>query len=164
MSERALLSRRSMEIATALATAAAGAAVIWGAREHDIGWDDSGPGAGYFPFRIGVLIVLASLANFGLALWHRDEGRAAFVTTEQFKQVLAFGLPIVAFVILSVWLGLYVATILYLFGTMVFQGGYRPLVALAFAIGVAALMRLIFPMWFKVQLLTGPLETWLGLY
>lgn len=163
MNERALLSRRSMEVATALATAAAGVAVIWGAREHDIGWDDSGPGAGYFPFRIGVLIVLASLANFGLAIW-RGGDRSAFVTIEQFKQVLSFGLPIVAFVTLSVWLGLYVATILYLFGAMVFQGGYRPLVALAVAIGVAALMRLIFPMWFKVQLLTGPLETWLGLY
>ena len=50
-------------MATALATGAVGAAVMWGAAEHDIGWGDSGPASGYFPFRIGILIVLASLVN-----------------------------------------------------------------------------------------------------
>jgi hypothetical protein len=47
---------------------------------------------------------------------------------------------------------------------MVFQGGYRPLFALALGLGVAVVMRLVFPMWFKVPLLTGPLEAMLGLY
>jgi hypothetical protein len=164
MTERALVSRKAMEAATALATAAVGAAVIWGAVEHDIGWDDSGPGAGYFPFRIGLLIVLASLANLTLALWRGRTEPSAFLTREQFVRVLSFGLPIVAFVAVSIFLGLYVATVLYLFGVMVFQGGYRPLVALAFGVAVAVVMRLVFPMWFKVPLLTGPLEAWLRLY
>jgi hypothetical protein len=164
MTERALVSRTTMEAATALATAAVGGAVVWGALKHDIGWDDSGPGAGYFPFRIGVLIVLASLANLGLALWRRRVERSAFLTREQFARVLSFGLPIVAFVAVSMWLGLYVAAVLYLFGAMVFQGGYRPLFALAVGLAVAAAMRLVFPVWFKVPLLTGPLEAWLGLY
>jgi len=164
MTERALVSRTTMEVATALATGAVGGAVIWGAIEHDIGWDDSGPGAGYFPFRIGVLIVLGSLANLGLALWRGRTDRSAFVTGEQFRLVLSFGLPIVGFVAVSVWLGLYVATVLYLFGMMVFQGGYRPLTALAIGLAVAVVMRLVFPIWFNVPLLTGPVEAWLGLY
>ena len=164
MTERALVSRTTMEAATALATAGAGAAVMWGALDHDIGWDDSGPGAGYFPFRIGVLIVLASLANLGLALWRRREQPGSFLTTEQAKRVLAFGLPILGFVIVSLLLGLYVGAVLYLFGVMVFQGGYRPLFSIAVALAVAVVMRLVFPMWFKVPLLIGPLETWLGLY
>jgi hypothetical protein len=164
MTERALISRTVMEVATALATAAAGAAVMWGAVEHDIAWDDSGPAPGYFPFRIGALIVLASLVNLGTALWRARSDRSAFVTREQFGRVLAFGLPVVAFVGLSLWLGLYVATVLYLFGVMVFQGGYRPLFALAVGLAVAVAMRLIFPVWFKVPLLTGPLEAWLRIY
>jgi hypothetical protein len=164
MTDRALVSRTTMEAATALATAAVGAAVMWGSVEHDIGWGDSGPAAGYFPFRIGALIVVASLANLGLALWYRRTELSAFVTREEFGRVLAFGLPIVAFVLVSVYLGLYVATVLYIFGAMVFQGGYRPLVALAVAIGIAIVMRLVFPVWFKVPLLIGPLEAWLGLY
>jgi hypothetical protein len=47
---------------------------------------------------------------------------------------------------------------------MVFQGGYRPLFAIGLALAVAVAMRLIFPVWFKVPLLTGPLEALLGLY
>ena len=164
MTERALVSRTTMEAATALATAAVGGAVVWGALEHDIGWDDSGPGAGYFPFRIGVLIVLASLANLGLALWRGGADTSSFLTREQFARVLSFGLPIVAFVAVSIWLGLYVAAVLYLFGAMVFQGGYRPLFALGLGLAIAVAMRLIFPVWFKVPLLTGPIEAWLGLY
>ena len=164
MNDRALVSRTTMEVATALATAAVGVAVMWGSIEHDIGWGDSGPAAGYFPFRIGALIVLASFANLALALWHRRTALSTFVTREEFGRVLAFGLPIVAFVFVSVYLGLYVATILYLFGAMVFQGGYRPVVALGVGIAVAVVMRLVFPMWFKVPLLIGPLEAWLGLY
>ena len=73
-------------------------------------------------------------------------------------------LPLIAFVIISLWLGLYVGAVLYLFFTMVLQGGYRPLFALAVALGTAVVMRLVFPMWFKVPLLTGPLEAVLGLY
>ncbi|HEX2726414.1 MAG TPA: tripartite tricarboxylate transporter TctB family protein [Beijerinckiaceae bacterium] len=164
MSERALVSRSTMEVVTALATMAIGGAVMWGAVEHDIGWGDSGPAAGYFPFRLGVLIVLGSLANLWLALRRRSDDTSVFLTREQGKRVLAFGLPIVGFVIVSLWLGLYVAAILYLFLVMVFQGGYRPLFAIAVAVGFAVVMRLVFPMWFKVPLLTGPLEAMLGLY
>ncbi len=163
MTERALVSRTTMEIATALATGAVGAAVMWGAVEHEIGWGDAGPAAGYFPFRIGALIVLGSLANLVLAVMRGQEG-AVFLTREQGKRVLSFALPLIAFVIVSLWLGLYVGAVLYLFFTMVFQGGYRPLFALAVALGTAVVMRLVFPMWFKVPLLTGPLEAVLGLY
>ena len=164
MTERALVSRWTMEIATALATGAVGAAVMWGAVEHDIGWGDAGPAAGYFPFRIGALIVLGSLANLVLAFMrHRRDG-AVFLTREQGQRVLSFALPLLAFVIISLWLGLYVGAVLYLFFTMVFQGGYRPVVALAVALATAVVMRLVFPMWFKVPLLTGPLEAMLGLY
>ena len=164
MTERALVSRSTMEIATALATLGVGGAVMWGAIEHDLGWGDSGPAAGYFPFRIGVLIVLGSLANLVLGFWWRRQDRSVFLTREQGKRVLSFALPLVAFVIVSVWLGLYVGAILYLFFTMVFQGGYRPHYALAVAVATAVVMRLVFPVWFKVPLLTGPLEAMLGLY
>ena len=164
MTERALVSRTAMEVATALATGGIGAAVMWGAIEHDVGWGDSGPGAGYFPFRIGALIVLGSLANLALALWRRREVTGAFLTAEQAKRVLAFGLPILGFVIVSLLLGLYVGAVVYLFGVMVFQGGYRPLFSIAIALSVAVVMRLVFPIWFKVPLLIGPLEAWLGLY
>jgi len=67
-------------------------------------------------------------------------------------------------VIVSSFLGLYVGAVLYLASVMIFQGGYRPVYAIGFALAVAVAMRLIFPIWFKVPLLTGPLEALLGLY
>jgi len=161
MSGRAILSRAGMEVATALATAAVGAAVIVGAIEYEIGWGDSGPQPGYFPFRIGVLIMLGSLANLVLALVRRDG--AVFLTAEQGWRVLAFGMPILGFVVVSVFAGLYVGAMLYLFGVMVFQGRYRPLPAACLALSVGAVMRLVFHVWFKVPLLEGPLEPLLGL-
>ncbi len=164
MNERTLISRISMEVATALVTGAVGIAVMWGAVEHDIGWGDSGPASGYFPFRIGVLIVLASLTNLVIALRRRSADHSVFVTNVQMRSVLAFGLPILGFVIVSSFLGLYVGTILYLAFVMIFQGGYRPVYAIGLALAVAVAMRLIFPIWFKVPLLTGPLEALLGLY
>jgi hypothetical protein len=164
MTERALISRNSMEVATALATGAIGAAVMWGSIEHEIGWGDAGPAPGYFPFRIGVLIVLASIANLIGALRQRGTDTSAFMTNVHAHRVLSFTLPMAAFVLVSVFLGLYVATVLYLVFTMVFQGGYRLPFALAVALGVAVAMRLIFPVWFGVPLLTGPLEALLGIY
>ena len=164
MDERAVVSRRSMEVATALATGAVGGLVIWGAVEHDIGWGDSGPASGYFPFRLGILIVLGSLANLILAVRKPGAGAEPFVTRSQLRSVLAFGLPIAGFVVAAVFLGLYVAAILYLVFVMTVQGGYRLVYSLLLALAVAAAMRLIFPIWFKVPLLTGPLEALLGLY
>lgn len=137
---------------------------MWGSVEHDIGWGDSGPAAGYFPFRVGALIVLASLVNTVAALRLKQADLSLFLTRLQAGRVLAFTVPMLGFVLVSVYLGLYVATILYLLFTMVFQGGYRPLFAIAVATAAAVAMRLIFPVWFQVPLLTGPLEALLGLY
>jgi hypothetical protein len=153
-----------MEVVTALVTGTTGAAVMWGAAEHDIGWGDSGPASGYFPFRIGLLIVAASLVNLVLSLRRARPCGAPFLTVEQARSVLAFGLPIVGFVSASAFLGLYVGAVLYLVFVMVVQGGYRPVFAIGLALAVAVAMRLIFPIWFKVPLLTGPLEALLGLY
>ena len=164
MTERTLVSRNTMELATALATTVIGAAVMFGSLEHDIGWGDSGPAAGYFPFRIGAIIVAVSLFNLFKAIRLRPADHAAFLTAEQARLVLSFALPMLAFVVATVLLGLYVATALYLILTMIFQGGYRVLPALAVGLGVAVAMRLIFPVWFQVPLLTGPLEKLLGIY
>jgi hypothetical protein len=68
------------------------------------------------------------------------------------------------FVVLSVFLGLYVALSLYLMGVMIFQGGYRPLKALAVGVGTAIISYVIFEVWFQVPLLKGPLEALLKIH
>lgn len=159
---RALLSRRAAEIMAALFTGAIGAAVVIGSREYGTGWDSSGPQPGAFPFYVGLIIVAASLAN--LVRGALAGAGPAFVDRLQARQAASFFLPIVAFVILTVTLGIYVGAALYLFGVMVFQGGYRWWTALGVSLGVALFFFVVLERWFQVPLLKGPLEAALGIY
>ena len=63
-----VLSRFAMEIATGCVTALAGAIISYGATEFGTGWDDAGPQPGYFPFCIGLLIVLGQPGRRGAGL------------------------------------------------------------------------------------------------
>ena len=158
----ALISRRAAEVAAALFTGALGATVVVGAREYGVGWDSAGPQPGAFPFYLGLIIVAASLANLVRGVLAGAGG--AFVDRDQARQVLAFFGPIVAFVVLTVTLGLYVGAALYLFGVMLVQGKYRWWIALLVSMGVSVFFFVVLERWFQVPLLKGPLEAALGIY
>lgn len=162
--DRVILSRFTMELVTALAVLVAGVVVIVGAIEYDIGWDEAGPQAGYFPFYVGLIIVGASLGILAQTLLARRGAAEGFLSRVQAQRVAAFFLPIVAFVVLSVLLGLYVATLVYLGAVMVWQGGYRLPFALGVSAGVTVFFFVLFEWWFKVPLLKGPLEPLLGIH
>ena len=162
-----MITRFWAEIATALATLVFGLVIVKGALEFGIGWDSSGPQPGAFPFYTGGLVALASLGTlvftaarrFAGAEWLAEE----FLDRERGRRVLSFLLPLIAFVVLSATLGMYVATILYLVFTMRFQGHYGWLQTLATAFGTAAFFYLALEKFFQISLLKGPLEPLLGL-
>ena len=58
-----MISRRSLETATALLTGAFGAAVAISSLDNGIGWSAAGVDAGTFPFIIGLIILAGSLFN-----------------------------------------------------------------------------------------------------
>lgn len=158
------LSRRTMEIVTAILTGFAGGAICYGSVKIGIGWGETGPESGYFPFYVGLLIILGSVVNLVRGLMtgmHRDE---VFLDWERARPVLGFFLPLVAFLIVSLFLGLYIGTALYIFGMMIWQGGYRPSVAALSGIAVTIFFYVVFEIGFKVPLLKGPVEGWLGIY
>ena len=70
--DRPVLSRTALAVATSIATFAFGAAISYGALEHSVGWGERGPETGYFPFRLGILVMLASLATAVEAFWLRS--------------------------------------------------------------------------------------------
>ncbi|WP_245974171.1 tripartite tricarboxylate transporter TctB family protein [Bosea caraganae] len=162
-----MITRFWAESATAVATMAFGLIIVYGALEFGIGWDSSGPQPGAFPFYTGLLVALASLGTLALTIGRRIAGNAglqeSFLDAERFKRVASFFLPLLAFVVLSVTLGMYVATILYLVFAMRFQGGYGWLPSLATAFGAAAFFYLALEKFFQIGLLKGPLEPLLGL-
>ena len=94
-----LIRRRTAEIGTAVAVALTGAVVVAESLTHDIGWNETGPGSGYFPFRIGLLLIAAASvramqsirgagpASEGEHLASRPAGTfTPFVTREEFAR------------------------------------------------------------------------------
>jgi Tripartite tricarboxylate transporter TctB family len=159
-----MLTRGTAEIGTAAATAALGITVMIGALEFGIGWGSSGPGAGAFPFYIGLLVTAASLVNLVQAFMGRGRLQELFFDREQALRVLGFFVPVLLFVVVSLILGIYVATALYLTLTMWLQGGYRLLVSALTGVAAAAFFFVVLEYFFQVPLLKGPLEAALGLY
>lgn len=159
-----LLSRFFMEVATACLVMAVGAIVCFGAREFGIGWGDAGPQPGYFPFYVGLIIVIASGGVLVQALLQHREQRKPFLTYEQGARILAFFGPMLGFVVLSMLLGMYIALTIYLCSVMVVQGGYRFPKAAAISVATALVSYVVFEVWFLVPLLKGPLEAWLNIH
>jgi len=54
-----------------------------------IGWDSTGPQAGYFPFYLSVILGAASLYGLVTVLLTRKEAAETFVTRAQLRRVMA---------------------------------------------------------------------------
>lgn len=161
--DRTVLTRRAAELGSGLVILAFGAIIMAGAVENDISWTDLGPSAGMFPFYVGLVIVLASLGVLAQTLLRRDNGETALLTLSQFRRICAFFLPILAYCVVAMGLGLYLASVLYLFAVMRWQGGYRVPLSLVVSVGTMAAFFVIFEWFFQMPLMKGPVESWLGI-
>lgn len=166
------ISRNAMEVATALVTALVGALICYGAMENGIGWTESGPKPGYFPFGIGGLIVVGSVATLVQVGWKSMAARPAgeadslvpFIDGQGLRTLAAFFLPIAVMTAISFWLGLYIGMALYIFYAMRFAAGFRIHNALLTAIIVVAVNFVVFEKLFMVPLLKGPILEYFGIY
>lgn len=158
-----MVSRRTIEVAFAAFTALFGAVIAYGATEFGVGWSPSGPEPGTFPFYIGCLVTLASAANLVAGLTTRGFAETTFISRDQLWRIVTFILPMVGFVVLALLLGLYVATAIYLFAVMRWQGRYPYWHATLVAVGLPVFLFLVLEKGFQVPLLKGPLEAALGL-
>ena len=155
-----------VEIATALVLAGLGAAAMWDSRRLGIGWGAEGPQSGYFPFWIGLVLLLASLGNLALALRARGaaakRGGGLFVTWPQLRLVLSVLLPTAVYVAAIPFAGLYAASAVLVAWFMIRLGGFRWWVAAASGLATALVAFVVFEEWFLVALPKGPIEHWLG--
>jgi hypothetical protein len=147
-----------VELFVAACLFALGLVVAYKSWQLGAGWRDDGPGPGYFPFYIGVLICIASGAVIRGVFAGRSRSRKLFVTYAQLKLVLTVLLPMLGFVVAVQVIGLYVGSALFVAAFMVVIGKYpwpkSTLIALAFA----AVAFLMFEVWFKVPLYKGMLD------
>ena len=153
---------RNVELGVAIMTAALGAVVMFGSLQVGIDWGPEGPKAGFFPFYIGLIIVLSSAVNL-VTSW-KDVGPAhRFASYGQLRSVLSVVVPTAIYVAAMPYLGIYVTSALLIGGFMRWLGRYPWRITLAVAIGTPLLIYLAFEKWFLVPLPKGPIEDWLGL-
>jgi len=160
------ISTRSMEVAVALVLLALGALVVFDSYRLGSKWGADGPQSGYFPFYIGLLLCIASvatLASVAFTHWQRSQaaGRAVadrlslFVGWGQLKLVLSVLIPAFLYVLLVQLIGIYVASTLYIVLFMRWLGRYPWLKSAAIGVIVSASIFAMFEIWFKVPLYKG---------
>jgi len=162
-SERSAASSRTLELAIAAIIFIFGAAVVFDSWRMGARWGEDGPQSGYFPFYIGLLILIPSGVVWFRAWGDSKLASKRFVSVEQLKLVLMVLVPSIVYVGLIQWVGIYVASMLFIGFFMMWLGEYSIVKTAPLAFVVMAVFFLIFEVWFKVPLPKGPLETLLGL-
>jgi putative tricarboxylic transport membrane protein len=158
---RAGPTHRSVEIGVVVAIVAFALLVIIGSLQVGIGWGAEGPKAGFFPFYIGLLILISSIVNFVRILPDTSD-RRLFADWGQLRKVMSVLVPTTIYVALIPWLGIYVASILLIAVFMRWLGRYDWSLVAAISLGVPLVTFLIFEKWFLLALPKGPIEEYLG--
>ena len=154
-------SHRSVEIGVAAFMALLALIGIYGSIKVGIGWGDSGPRAGFFPFYVSLVVLLSCAVNVLTVVTSSEKGKI-FAEWGQLRQVLSVLVPTIIYVFLVPYIGIYVASALLIGFFMRWFGQYAWHVAVAVAIAVPVATFLMFEMWFLVPLPKGPLENFLG--
>ena len=158
--EPSAASTRTLEIVTAISFLIVGSVVMWDSSRIGAGWGADGPKSGYFPFYIGLLMNIASGVNLWLAV--KSSKADSFVSRPQIKLVMAIFLPCLVYVGAMQWLGLYVASVIFIAIFMRWQGKFSWFKSVLTSLAVVAVLFVMFEIWFKVPLIKGPLEALLG--
>jgi putative tricarboxylic transport membrane protein len=160
---RPALSTRAAELAVAAAFIAIGALVMYDSVRLGARWAEDGPQPGYFPFYLGLLICISSVATALFALRMPAQKNRTFVEVGQLKLVLSVLIPSAVFVALVGSLGIYLAGTLFIAVFMRWLGKYPWWKVALVSVGNSVVFYLIFEIWFLVPLPKGPLEALLGL-
>src|SRR3954466_4004060 len=99
----AVASTRAIDIAVSLALLALAALLAYDNWRTGMGWDATGPQAGYFPFYLSAILAAACVWGLVKELRARREPDESFVTRAQLRRVLQVFVPTVLFCVLTQW-------------------------------------------------------------
>jgi putative tricarboxylic transport membrane protein len=152
---------RHVEIGVAAACGLFAILIIAGSVQVGIDWGVEGPRSGFFPFYVGLIILIAS----GLILFQAVIARSdkLFAEWSQLVSVMKVVIPTTVYVFALPYLGIYITSALLIGAFMKWLGKYAWGITLAVSIGVPVVTYFMFEKWFLVSLPKGPIEDWLGL-
>lgn len=161
--EPTLVTYRTADIAVACLFLVASAIVIYDANRLGFHWKpNEGPAPGYFPFYIAVVMAISSAVNLARAVMSAEGKDEAMTTRPGFMRMMAIFIPAVIYVFATSFIGIYLASAIYIAGFMYFFGGFAIWKAVGVAVIFAVVSFLMFEVWFLVPLPKGPIETMIG--
>jgi hypothetical protein len=155
---RTLARNCTVDAVVAVILLVVGLVVMVEARRLGAGWTSDGPGAGYFPFYIGLVVCISALGILFQSVFSKNKDTDTFVDSQQLKQVLSVLVPALIYVLAITFLGIYIASAIYIALFMVILGKYSPLKSIVVGLLVNVLFFLMFEVWFKVPLFKGSLD------
>ena len=159
-----MISRRALELATAILTGSFGVAVVVQSLDNGIGWSSAGVDSGTFPFVIGLVIVLGSLYNLvrGVLPATSLASVPIAITQIELRRLAGLFVPAAIFVAAIPLLGMYLASALYIFAVLAIPRHQSLLRSLAMAAATALTLYVVFERMFQVSLPHGALAAALG--
>jgi hypothetical protein len=159
-----MISRRALELATAILTGSFGVAVVVSSLDNGIGWSSEGVDPGTFPFLTGVVIVLGSLYNFvrGVRPPVTLASVPIAITRTELRRLAGLFVPAAIFVAAIPLAGMYLAAAGYVFAALAVPRHQSLPRALAVAAVTALALYVVFERMFQVTLPHGALAAVLG--
>jgi hypothetical protein len=159
-----MISRRALELVTAMLTGGFGSAVIVSSLDNGVGWSSAGVDAGTFPFLTGIVIVLGSLYNLvrGVLPVAALANVPIAITSLELRRLAGLFVPAAIFVAAIPFAGMYVASALYVFAVLAIPRHQSAPRALGMAAATALALYLVFERMFQVSLPHGALAAALG--
>jgi putative tricarboxylic transport membrane protein len=119
------VSTRAVDAAAGVAFIALAAVVMIEGVRLGAGWDDlSGPRSGFFPFWLAVIMAIGALAALFQALRSRH-ATPFFEHRQEIVDLAKVGIPLLATVVSIPWVGIYIASFLYVWLFSWWYGGFR---------------------------------------
>jgi hypothetical protein len=156
------LTHQAAEVIVAVFICLVGGVMMMDALRIGIGWAPEGPQAGYFPFRTGAILSVSSVVILLRAFWGKGRNRGPFVTLNSFKQVLFVLVPALFYVAVTQFIGIYVASAVYIGAFMRVIGKFGWLKVILVSVIISAVLFWMFEVQFMVPLPKGPLESLFG--
>jgi hypothetical protein len=159
-----MISRRALELATAILTGSFGGAVVVQSLDNGIGWSSAGVDAGTFPFLTGIIIVAGSLYNLarGVVPAVSLASVPIAITSIELRRLAGLFVPAAIFVAAIPLLGIYIASAAYVFAVLAIPRHQSVVRSAVTAAATALALYVVFERMFQVSLPHGALAAALG--
>lgn len=152
---RSGLATHTVDAIVAILVLILGGVIIYGSRQLGSEWTTDGPGSGYFPFYIGLILVISALGILYQSLAGKEKNTEIFVDREQLGRVFSVLIPAAVYVGAIQVIGIYVASAIYIALFMIILGKFSWIKSVTAALVVNVVFFLMFEVWFKVPLFKG---------